>query len=133
MEQIYKDALNKLAKIFKPYINGLNDDEYQGFIDKTLNNYRDNSYGYIVDMFIKDILVFINGLDSEEIGEYCSKSIRVVTKIYEQGMLNGDIAFDDEYWLNMDYMEIANEFNISQAQVSRIEKSAIDCLKSFFY
>ena len=111
MEQIYKDALNKLAKIFKPYINGLNDDEYQGYIDRTLNTYRDNSYGYIVDMFIKDILVFINGLDSEEIGEYCSKSIREVTEIYEQGMLNGDITFDDEYWLNMDYIEIANEFN----------------------
>ena len=111
MEQIYKDALNKLAKIFKPYINGINDEEYQGFIDKTLNNYRDNSYGYIVDMFIKDILIFINGLDSEEIGEYCSKSIREVTEIYEQGMLNGDITFDDDYWLNMNYMEIANEFN----------------------
>ena len=111
MEQIYKDALNKLAKIFKSYINGINDEDYQVFIDKTLNNYRDNSYGYIVDMFIKDILIFINGLDSEEIGEYCSKSIREVTEIYEQGMLNGDITFDDEYWLNMDYMEIANEFN----------------------
>ena len=111
MEQIYKDALNKLAKIFKPYINGLNDEEYQEFVDKTLRIYNDNSYGYIVDMFIKDILVFINGLDSEEIGEYCSKSIMKVTEIYEQGMLNGDITFDDEYWLNMDYMEIANEFN----------------------
>ena len=111
MEQtIYKDGLNKLAKKLKPFINGLNDEEYQEFVDKTLNTYRDNSYGYIVDMFIKDILLYINGLDSEEIGEYCTKSIIEVTEIYEQGMLNGDIKFDDEYWLNMDYMEIANEF-----------------------
>ena len=111
MEQIYKDALNKLAKIFKPYINGLNDEEYQEIVNKTLKTYRDNSYGYIVDMFIKDILIFINGLDSEEIGEYCVNSINEVTEIYEKRMLNGDEPFDDEYWLNMDYIEIANEFN----------------------
>lgn len=81
MEQtIYKDGLNKLAKKLKPFINGLNDEEYQEFVNKTLSTYRDNSYGYIVDMFIKEILVFINGLDSEEIGEYCTKSIREVIK-----------------------------------------------------
>lgn len=111
MEQIYKDALNKLSKIFKPYINGLNDEEYQEIVNKTLKTYNDNSYGYIVDMFIKDIWVFINGLDSEEIGEYCVNSINEVTEIYEKRMLNGDEPFDDEYWLNMDYIEIANEFN----------------------
>jgi hypothetical protein len=77
---IYKEGLNKLAKKLKPFINGLNDEEYQEFVNKTLNIYRDNSYGYIVDMFIKEILVFINGLDSEEIGEYCTKSIREVIK-----------------------------------------------------
>ena len=77
---IYKEGLNKLAKKLKPFINGLNDEEYQEFVDKTLNTYRDNSYGYIVDMFIKDILLYINGLDSEEIGEYCTKSIREVIK-----------------------------------------------------
>lgn len=81
MEQtIYKEGLNKLAKKLKPFINGLNDEEYQEFVNKTLSAYRDNSYGYIVDMFIKEILVFINGLDSEEIGEYCTKSIREVIK-----------------------------------------------------
>lgn len=110
MEKIYKEKLNKLAKKLKPFINGLNDEEYQEFVNKTLSTYRDNSYGYMVDMFIKEILVFINGLDSEEIGEYCVKSINEVTEIYEQRMLNGDEPFDDEYWLNMDYMEIANEF-----------------------
>jgi len=81
MEQkIYKEGLNKLAKKLKPFINGINDEEYQEFIDKNLNTYQDNSYGYIVDMFIKDILLYINGLDSEEIGEYCTKSIREVIK-----------------------------------------------------
>ena len=35
MEQtIYKDGLNKLAKKLKPFINGLNDEEYQEFVDK---------------------------------------------------------------------------------------------------
>lgn len=110
MEKIYKEKLNKLAKKLKPFINGLNDEEYQEIVNKTFSTYRDNSYGYMVDMFIKEILVFINGLDSEEIGEYCVKSINEVTEIYEQRMLNGDEPFDDEYWLNMDYMEIANEF-----------------------
>lgn len=110
MEKIYKEKLNKLAKKLKPFINGLNNEEYQEIVNKTLSTYRDNSYGYMVDMFIKEILVFINGLDSEEIGEYCTNSISEVTQIYEQRMLNGDEPFDDEYWLNMDYMEIANEF-----------------------
>ena len=79
-QTIYKEGLNKLAKKLKPFINGLNDEEYQEFVDKTLNTYRDNSYEYIVDMFIKDILLYINGLDSEEIGEYCTKSIKEVIK-----------------------------------------------------
>ncbi len=39
----------------------------------------------------------------------------------------------NRYYLGKTQFEIANEFNISQAQVSRIEKSAIDSLKSFFY
>ena len=39
----------------------------------------------------------------------------------------------DRYYLGKTQFEIASEFNISQAQVSRIEKSAIDSLKSFFY
>ena len=77
---IYKEGLNKLAKKLKPFINGLNEDEYQEFVNKTLNLYRDNSYEYIVDMFIKDILIYINGLDSEEIGECCTKSIKEVIK-----------------------------------------------------
>jgi hypothetical protein len=81
MEQtIYKDGLNELAKKLKPFINGLNEEEFQEIVNKTLSTYRDNSYGYMVDMFIKEILVFINGLDSEEIGEYCTKSIREVIK-----------------------------------------------------
>ena len=111
MEQIYKEKLNKLAKKLKPFVNGLNDEEYQEFVDKNLRIYKDNSYGYIVDMFIKDILIFINGLDSEEIGEYCVNSINEVTEIYEKRMINGDEPFDDEYWLNMDYIEMTNEFN----------------------
>lgn len=39
----------------------------------------------------------------------------------------------DRYYLGKTQFEIANESHISQAQVSRIEKSAIDSLKSFFY
>ena len=110
MEKIYKEKLNNLSKTLKPFIEGLNDEEYQEFVDKTLDKYSENSYGYMVDMFIKEILVFINGLDSEEIGEYCANSINEVTEIYEQRMLNGDEPFDDEYWLNKHYMYMADEF-----------------------
>ena len=39
----------------------------------------------------------------------------------------------DRYYLGKTQFEIANDSNISQAQVSRIEKSAIESLKSFFY
>lgn len=42
-------------------------------------------------------------------------------------------VINSRYYLGKTQFEIANEFNISQAQVSRIEKSAIDSLKSFFY
>ena len=42
-------------------------------------------------------------------------------------------VINSRYYLGKTQFEIASEFNISQAQVSRIEKSAIDSLKSFFY
>jgi RNA polymerase sporulation-specific sigma factor len=38
----------------------------------------------------------------------------------------------DRYYFGKTQFEIANEFNISQAQVSRIEKAAIDSLRSYF-
>ena len=40
---------------------------------------------------------------------------------------------NDRFYLSKTQFEIANEFNISQAQVSRIEKSAIENIRSFFY
>ena len=41
MEQtIYKENLNKLAKTLKPFINGINDEEYQEIVNKTLKTYR---------------------------------------------------------------------------------------------
>ena len=46
---------------------------------------------------------------------------------FQKEVING------RYYQGKTQFEIANEFNISQAQVSRIEKSAIDSLKSFFY
>ena len=42
-------------------------------------------------------------------------------------------VINDRYYLSKTQFEIANEFNISQAQVSRIEKSAIENIRSFFY
>lgn len=39
----------------------------------------------------------------------------------------------DRYYLGKTQFEIANDFNISQAQVSRIEKSAIENIRGFFY
>ena len=39
----------------------------------------------------------------------------------------------DRYYLGKTQFEIANDFNISQAQVSRIEKGAIRNIREFFY
>ena len=42
-------------------------------------------------------------------------------------------VINDRYYLGKTQFEIANDFNISQAQVSRIEKNAISNIRSFFY
>ena len=42
-------------------------------------------------------------------------------------------VINDRYYLGKTQFEIASEFNISQAQVSRIEKSAIANIRGFFY
>lgn len=42
-------------------------------------------------------------------------------------------VINDRYYLGKTQFEIANEFNISQAQVSRIEKGALSNIRSFFY
>ena len=63
------------------------------------------------------------------------KTINYITLKHALAKLNKsqkDVIMD-RYYLGKTQFEIANEFNISQAQVSRIEKSAIDCLKSFFF
>ena len=39
----------------------------------------------------------------------------------------------DRYYLGKTQFEIASDFNISQAQVSRIEKNAIENIRGFFY
>ena len=40
MEKIYKEKLNKLAKKLKPFINGLNNEEYQVIVNKTFCPFR---------------------------------------------------------------------------------------------
>ncbi len=42
-------------------------------------------------------------------------------------------VINQRYYLGKTQFEIANDFNISQAQVSRIEKSAISNIRAFFY
>jgi len=42
-------------------------------------------------------------------------------------------VINDRYYLGKTQFEIASEFNISQAQVSRIEKNAIANIRGFFY
>lgn len=42
-------------------------------------------------------------------------------------------VINDRYYLGKTQFEIASDFNISQAQVSRIEKNAIANIKEFFY
>lgn len=65
----------------------------------------------------------------------CEKTINYITLKQALNSLNKSQKeiIKDRYYLGKTQFEIANEFNISQAQVSRIEKSAIDSLKSFFY
>lgn len=42
-------------------------------------------------------------------------------------------VINDRYYLGKTQFEIASDFNISQAQVSRIEKNAISNIRAFFY
>ena len=65
----------------------------------------------------------------------CEKTINYITLKEALSKLNKSQkdVIRDRYYLGKTQFEIANESNISQAQVSRIEKSAIESLKSFFY
>lgn len=65
----------------------------------------------------------------------CEKTINYITLKEALSKLNKTQkdVIRDRYYLGKTQFEIANESNISQAQVSRIEKSAIESLKSFFY
>ena len=78
--------------------------------------------------------IFIIDQLSDE-SQSSEKTINYITLKHALSKLNKSQidVIRDRYYLGKTQFEIANEFNISQAQVSRIEKSAIDSLKSFFY
>ncbi len=81
-----------------------------------------------------DESIFIIDQLSDE-SQSAEKTINYITLKQALSTLNKSQkeVIRDRYYLGKTQFEIANEFNISQAQVSRIEKSAIDSLKSFFY
>ncbi len=82
MEKIYEENLKKLVQNLKPFIDTLNEDEIEEITNRTLlyGIASNQTYCDIVNQLIKYLRLFINGLDDEEIGEYCVKSINDVTE-----------------------------------------------------
>ena len=81
----------------------------------------------------EESIYIIDQLSDES--QSCEKTINYITLKEALSKLNKTQkdVIRDRYYLGKTQFEIANESNISQAQVSRIEKSAIESLKSFFY
>lgn len=81
----------------------------------------------------EESICIIDQLSDES--QNCEKTINYITLKEALSKLNKTQkdVIRDRYYLGKTQFEIANESNISQAQVSRIEKSAIESLKSFFY
>ena len=102
-----QEAMNSTQSVVSLYDTVYGEGEESIFIIDQLKDESQSSEKTINYLTLKDALTKLNKFQKEVI--------------------------NSRYYLGKTQFEIANEFNISQAQVSRIEKSAIDSLKSFFY
>ena len=69
-----KDKILQLAKKLKPFIDGWDYDELTEIVNNTFNS--EKTLQENIDEFINKIGVYINGLDAEEIGEYCMQAMK---------------------------------------------------------
>jgi RNA polymerase sporulation-specific sigma factor len=140
-----KDLAYKALKVREEYIEENNKEPTEEILAKILNvNINEihealNSTQSVVSLYDKvygegeESIFIIDQLKDESLSE--DKTINYITLKEAFNKLNKTQKeiIKDRYYLGKTQFEIADEFNISQAQVSRIEKSAIDSLKSFFY
>ena len=69
-----KDKILQLAKKLKPFIDGWDYCELTEIVNNTFNS--EKTLQENIDVFINKIGVYIKGLDSEEIGEYCMQVMK---------------------------------------------------------
>jgi dissimilatory sulfite reductase (desulfoviridin) alpha/beta subunit len=69
-----KDKILQLAKKLKPFIDGWDYDELTEIVNNTFNS--EKTLQENINAFINKIGVYINGLDAEEIGEYCMQVMK---------------------------------------------------------
>ena len=79
-----------------------------------------------------DILLIDQIKDEEDTKEHLIDMITLKEALLSLSEVQKKVI-NDRYYLGKTQFEIASEFNISQAQVSRIEKSAIANIRYFFY
>lgn len=140
-----KDLAYKSLKAKEEYITQNNKEPTEDILANILNVQTSdiqealNSTQSVVSLYDTvygegDESIFIIDQLSDE-SQSSEKTINYITLKQAMASLNKSQkdVIRDRYYLGKTQFEIANEFNISQAQVSRIEKSAIDSLKSFFF
>lgn len=140
-----KDLAYKSLKTKEEYIENNNIEPSNEMLAKILNVETSdiqealNSTQSVVSLYDtvygegEESIFVIDQLKDEN--ESCEKTLNYITLKEGLKTLNSTQKniIKNRYYLGKTQFEIASEFNISQAQVSRIEKSAIDSLKSFFY
>ncbi len=140
-----KDLAYKSLKAKEEYITKNNEEPTEDILANILNVETNdiqealNSTQSVVSLYDTvygegDESIFIIDQLSDE-SQSSEKTINYITLKQALASLNKSQrdVIKDRYYLGKTQFEIASEFNISQAQVSRIEKSAIDSLKSFFF
>ena len=140
-----RDLAYKSLKAKEEYITKNNEEPTEDVLANILNVQTSdiqealNSTQSVVSLYDTvygegDESIFIIDQLSDE-SQSSEKTINYITLKQALSTLNKSQkdVIRDRYYLGKTQFEIASEFNISQAQVSRIEKSAIDSLKSFFF
>jgi RNA polymerase sigma factor (sigma-70 family) len=89
---------------------------------------------YYANVFFKDNEVNIDMIIDQLFENDSSKLIDYIT--LKDALLNLEeeyrVIIKKRYYDDLTQMEIAKEFNVSQAQISRIEKEAINKLRKYF-